>query len=275
MRAASERIGLGALLVVALSIACSKSESCRPGTLFLSVNLGPYIQADTIDVDVTVTGGTTSHGVVTLKAGSESSGGVEVEFPGGYPAGETVSVTLTLLAGTTELAEQTTTVTLLAGCTSRSVDFVQDGGAGGSGGRAGASGGATGSGGAAGTTGSGGGGGSGGSTGSGGAGGATGGAGGAAGKGGAGGATGKAGAGGGGPGTAGSVGTGGHAGSGGSAGAGGACVKTGPEDCFNGIDDDCDGAIDCADSDCGPTVAQCVALESDGRQDRRRGPLFG
>jgi hypothetical protein len=30
------------------------------------------------------------------------------------------------------------------------------------------------------------------------------------------------------------------------------------ESCFNGIDDDCDGLIDCADSDCGASVATCV-----------------
>jgi hypothetical protein len=38
-------------------------------------------------------------------------------------------------------------------------------------------------------------------------------------------------------------------------------VRTGPENCFNNLDDDCDGQIDCADSDCGATVAQCVALD--------------
>jgi hypothetical protein len=40
-------------------------------------------------------------------------------------------------------------------------------------------------------------------------------------------------------------------------------VPTGPEDCFNGNDDDCDGNIDCADSDCRP-VAQCVPYEPGG-----------
>jgi hypothetical protein len=31
----------------------------------------------------------------------------------------------------------------------------------------------------------------------------------------------------------------------------GACVPTGPEDCTNGVDDDCNGKIDCADPACG------------------------
>ena len=35
------------------------------------------------------------------------------------------------------------------------------------------------------------------------------------------------------------------------------CVETGLEDCMNGLDDDCNGAADCADSACAP-VTQCV-----------------
>ena len=35
------------------------------------------------------------------------------------------------------------------------------------------------------------------------------------------------------------------------------CVETGPESCMNGLDDDCNGAVDCADSACAP-VTQCV-----------------
>jgi hypothetical protein len=258
LRAPVHRIVLAALLVATLSVACSKSESCRPGTLFLSVNLGAYAQADKIDVAVTVAGVTTSQMPLTLKAGSGSAGGVEVDFPNGYTSGETVSVTLTLFEGTTELAQQIATVTLAAGCTSLAVDFDQDGGASGTGGNVGAGGGNGGNGGLPGSGGAAGNGGSGGSPGSGGAAGGKAGAGGVGGLKGSGGAGGKAG--GGGPGTAGAVGSGGSAGQGGKAGSGG-CVKTGPEDCFNGIDDDCDGAIDCADSDCGASVATCVALD--------------
>ena len=179
---------------------------------------------------------------------------MEVDFPHGYTSGETVSVTLTLYEGTTELAQQTAAVTLAAGCTSLPIDFVQDGGSGGHPGGGGGSGGGAGSGGggSGGLTG-----GSGGAAGAIGSGGLTG-AGGSGGLTGTGGAAGKTGTGGG-PGTAGSGG-GGSGGQGGKAGSGG-CVKTGPEDCFNGIDDDCDGAIDCADSDCGASIAQCVALD--------------
>jgi len=52
----------------------------------------------------------------------------------------------------------------------------------------------------------------------------------------------------------------GVAGSGGNpsgAAGGGACVETGDEDCFNGLDDDCNGDTDCADSACTAT-STCV-----------------
>jgi hypothetical protein len=38
----------------------------------------------------------------------------------------------------------------------------------------------------------------------------------------------------------------------------GTCVPTGVENCFNGIDDDCNGHIDCDDGACSP-IARCVA----------------
>ena len=76
-------------------------------------------------------------------------------------------------------------------------------------------------------------------------------------------------------GTGGVAGTGGAAGRGGTGGAAGtgggragrhrrraACVPI-AEFCYNGADDDCDGKIDCADSDCTP-VAQCVPLDAGG-----------
>jgi hypothetical protein len=52
------------------------------------------------------------------------------------------------------------------------------------------------------------------------------------------------------------------AGNHGTGGAGGAaCKPTGPESCFDGIDNDCNGLVDCADPACDATVAQCVALD--------------
>lgn len=58
--------------------------------------------------------------------------------------------------------------------------------------------------------------------------------------------------------------SGGSTGQGGSAtGGSGPCVKTGAEDCFNGKDDDCNGATDCADAAC-TASSTCVPDAADG-----------
>jgi hypothetical protein len=236
----SSRLGAWLFLAALIAAGCSKTESCRTGTLFLNVGLGAYTNADELDVDVSIAGGADGgvprHTVLTLKPG-HPTGGVEVDFPDGYPTDKSVTVTLTLRSMGAEVAQQVSPVSALPpGCTALTVDFAAaDGGAGGAGGTSGAGGrGAAGTTGAAGQGGVAGGGGSGGTTGAAGSAGQAGAAGGVTGSGG-----GKAGAGG---------------------GAGGACVPTGAEDCFNGKDDDCDGKIDCADPDCTPT-AQCVTAD--------------
>ena len=249
-RRSTKMMGLGLLAVAGALAGCSKVESCRPGTLFLTVALGPYASsAGKLDVDVTLSamadaGSAPQQTELTLKPGSQR-GGVEVQFPAGYPAGQSATVTLTLLSGAgAELAERVVTELLPSGCGAVTVDFgLTDAGTDAGGGASGGGAGKRGTGGTAGAAG---------------AGGAGGGTGGAATGGGAGGAsTGGAVGTGGTPGTGGAVGTGGTPGTGGA----GGCVPTGPENCFNNIDDDCDGKIDCADPDCGPTVAQCVALD--------------
>jgi hypothetical protein len=245
-------VGLG-------GVDCTKQMPCRPGTVFVSVDLGGYTTATHLDVDVSVGGATPQH--TTLPTGGARRGGVEVQFPGGYPGGDSVTIVVTLRQSTTPLAMRSVQIDLTDDCGSVDVDFGGvDGGGGGQGGRSGSSGGA-GAGGAAGSAGVTGGAGAAGATGRGGAGGMAGGAGaaggvaGAAGSvAGAGGVAGAAGRGGGG-GAAGGI-----AGAPGRGGAGGGCVAT-TETCFNGRDDDCDGRIDCADSDCSPTVAHCVALD--------------
>ncbi len=238
-------VRLAALLIAASAFgaaACSKVESCRPGTLFVTVELGPYSStADHLEVEVALEAGGDAAATapkptqLTLPPGSRS-GGVEIQFPNGYEAGRTATITLTLLSGGSPLAERVATPVLPPGCGTLVVDFgTSDAG---SDGRAGATGG--GQGGGSGSAGHGGAGGT-----------ATGGAGGAATGGSAGGSA-----------TGGSGGAAGSRGTGGAAGAGGApCKPTGAENCFDGIDNDCNGKIDCADPACGSGIAQCVALD--------------
>ena len=155
-------------------------------------------------------------------------------------------VTLTLYAGNAPLATQIVSQLLASTCTAARVDFggTSDAGSKGGSGGAGGAAGAGGQGGAAGGAGAGG---RAGGVGTGGA--------------GAGGAAGGAGAGGAAAGGASGGGTGAGGKGGGGAGGSSVCVPTGAENCFNGVDDDCDGHIDCDDSDCGPTIAECVAMD--------------
>jgi hypothetical protein len=245
-----QRNAAAALLILAAlgGASCEKQSSCRPGTIFVQVDVTPYITANQVDVDVSVGDATPVHTQLHFSAGTRG-GGVEVQFPNGYPAGRTVSITLSLSAGTgPTLATRMVQVVLTGECAAITVDFATDGGAGGGGGVS--AGGANGRGGSGGAGGSLGGAAAGAGGGAGTGGGAAGTGGGAAGRGGTGGSAGAGGA----------AGRGGSGGSGGSGGTGGSCVATGAENCFNGLDDDCDGHIDCADTDCGP-VAQCVTLD--------------
>ncbi len=138
---------VGAWLFVAALVAagCSKTESCRTGTLFLNVGLGAYTNADELDVDVSVAdgadGGGPRHTVLTLKPG-HPTGGVEVDFPDGYPTDKSVTVTLTLRSMGAEVAQQVSPIAALSpGCTAITVDFAAaDGGSGGVGGTSGAGG---------------------------------------------------------------------------------------------------------------------------------------
>jgi hypothetical protein len=228
-------VGLLAAVVAGLGLgvgACDKQSSCRPGTVFLHVDLGPFTSGvNELDVGVSVDGATVMHTALAVTPGMRT-GGIEVQFPEGYPAGRPVTIQVAVTAAGTEIALHTFTVFPADGCDV--VDVMFSGfdavtGAGGAGGGTG------GTGGEAGTLGS------------------------VAGTGGRGGTGGSVG----GVGTGGRGGTGGVAGSAGRGGTGGACRPTGPENCFNNYDDDCDGNVDCADSDCTP-VAQCVPLEPVG-----------
>ena len=156
MRASMTRASLGSLLVAMACLAsgggCGKTASCRPSTLFLNVDLGPYAAANRLEVDVMVSTATTpEHTELALRGAG--AGGLEVDFPHGYPAGANASVVLTLYAQATELAARTTSVHFAPECSVVSIDFGVDAGQDAAG-RAGAGGGVGGRGGGGGGAGS-------------------------------------------------------------------------------------------------------------------------
>lgn len=245
---------LAGALFVAGAAGCNTTRPCRPGTLFVTVRIGPFSDADSLTVDVTVAGSPSRR--TTLPLSRAASGGVEVTFPSGYPTGKSVDLVVELDKASQPLATRMGSVVLVSGCGTLQIDFGgsdaaadsatgtggeggmgnansggSGGGSGGSGGLAGASGATGGSGGLAGATGGRGGG--------------------TAGTGGRGGAIGTGGRGG--------TGTGGVVG--GTGGRGGPCVPiASTENCYNNVDDDCNGLLDCADPAC-DTPAQCVMFD--------------
>jgi hypothetical protein len=268
-----------------------QTRPCRAGTVWLTVRLPIASSADRLSISVSVNGAAPTVSQLTLPVGSAGGGSIEIAFPGGYPAGAEAVVGVTSFARGVLVGSRSAELTLAPSCSALVLDFSIDAGleglpgAGGSTGQAGGADGVSdagaGAGGAttgvAGTSGEAGGGGQAGAdTGAqGGApsvadggpvdgrsSGASGGAG-ASESGGTGGGAAGGGRGGGGPGgTSNAGGRGGGTVATGGGGAGGArpCVPTGQENCFDGIDNDCNGSIDCADDSCYP-VAQCVPLD--------------
>jgi hypothetical protein len=110
-----------ALLALALAAAgCGGTNNCRSKTVLLAISLdAAAAQADALDIDVTIDGNTnTSH--LTHAAGS-TGGTVEVRFPSGYPAGKSVAISVTALAGGSPVGSGTASFVAASGCDSRSV----------------------------------------------------------------------------------------------------------------------------------------------------------
>jgi hypothetical protein len=228
MTSASSRFKSTVVALAALALGatgCGSTNACKSGTLLVTLTFDAATAAATqLEVDVSASGTSPREHQLDHQAGM-TTGTIEIDFPDGYVAGQIVQVTVTASTSGGAVGSATAEVTLASGCSTLALHFGGSD-AGGPTGTGGASGGAGGK--------------------------STGGAGGAN----AGGAGGTAGA----AGSTGGTGTGG-AGTGGTGtgGAGGAaCVFKSAEDCFNGIDDDCNGKTDCEDPACTPTT-ECVA----------------
>jgi hypothetical protein len=213
-------------------LGCSQTRPCRAGTLWLSIQLkGPSAAVNALSISVSVNGAAPKTSMLSFPTG-QTSGAVEVQFPGGYPASNPAVVSVTAYSDAVPLAEKSMALTLMPSCSvlEMELDFSVD--AGGGDHDMQATGGTSATGGRA-------------------AGGATAGAAGTAGGSGAAG------------GTAGSFSATGGRGTGGTpldAGTDRPCTIRGPENCYDGIDNDCNGKTDCEDEVCSP-IAQCESLD--------------
>jgi hypothetical protein len=94
--------------------ACEHVRPCALGTLFLELDLSAATGADRLRIDATI-GGQTLHSVVSY--GGHGSGGLELEFPRGYPAGQPITLQVVASRGSEDLAAGTTGATLGPECT--------------------------------------------------------------------------------------------------------------------------------------------------------------
>ncbi len=110
-------------LVVAALVAggCHVTAQCRAGTVF--VDLAGAQGADALHVVVSAGGR-----VLTGDQPYAGQSGIEIDFPDGYPSGQSIEITVTARAGGSDVANGTLSSTLPGGCAHLSMSLVSLGG---------------------------------------------------------------------------------------------------------------------------------------------------
>ena len=121
-RRTAAAVGLCALAALA-GAACDTEKSCRPATVFLRVEPGRTPGRPTESgIDVAVSGGAPVRSALAIPPGSRG-GGMEIQFPGGYPLGQSVDITVTLVAAGMPLSTRMIHVVLRDECASLKAVF--------------------------------------------------------------------------------------------------------------------------------------------------------
>ena len=115
-------IGLAVTLAAA---GCGKVRTCRSGTVLLAVS-GAADGADTLTLDISVGSGAPKTVTIAWKSGG---GTVEIDFPAGYPRGQTITVTATATQAGIPIASGSGAVALDDSC--KPLAIVLGGGGGG------------------------------------------------------------------------------------------------------------------------------------------------
>jgi hypothetical protein len=119
--------GRAALLCLGLLAGCHPVRPCADGTLLLDLTLAmSAASADRIRVDAVVGGGEMLHSEVPYAG--QPSGTLALDFPGGYPAGQSIALTVTASNGTLPLASGTASTTLSGSCARLAVTLTAGGG---------------------------------------------------------------------------------------------------------------------------------------------------
>jgi hypothetical protein len=104
-------------LLAFAGLGCSPNvKECARGTVFVAVTLeGATQAADTLTIDVTVDSSPPVRTTLTHRPGA-AVGGVQIEFPSGYPKGSSVTVSVTASAQGSALGESRVTLALDGAC---------------------------------------------------------------------------------------------------------------------------------------------------------------
>jgi hypothetical protein len=106
---------LSACLGLALLAGCHPVRTCDKGTLFIELTADASAAgADQLLIDATF-GSQTLHSEVSYAGQAVAS--LALDFPAGYPANQSLALTVTAMKGTTAVASGATTMTLAPGCT--------------------------------------------------------------------------------------------------------------------------------------------------------------
>jgi Kelch motif len=110
--------------VAAVMLMGCGTDACKQGTLFLSYALpDSAVGADQIRVTLTV-GKNQPQSMTASRRGQGSSGSIEIDFGGGYPADQPVTVAMSALGGSETLASGMRSLTLKHGCTALSLSLA-------------------------------------------------------------------------------------------------------------------------------------------------------
>jgi hypothetical protein len=106
---------------------CTTVAPCKSGTILLSLSLpGAQGSADQLAVSVAIGGGNAMLTTVPHTPG-RASGTLEIDFPSGYPTGQSVSVGVTAIANGAVVGAKQTTIPAVAGCASGGLTLVGSG----------------------------------------------------------------------------------------------------------------------------------------------------
>jgi hypothetical protein len=105
------------LLLLGVAVGACAAPVCKDNTVLVTVSLaGGTARADTFDVTVTVNASATLHALALPHTPGAATGTLELDFPHGYPAQQTLRVTIEALSGRVSIGSGSGSAYLSGNC---------------------------------------------------------------------------------------------------------------------------------------------------------------